>query len=141
MKKTAFVLFLFLGMTVHAFAKCASWTQTESERVSRAKEIFVAEIMEAHVKNNKDGIAEETYGKYRLIESIKGKPKHTGSVHSILAVPGIALTPGSVYLFFIYNDSFYVDWCGGARVLNSYYDLYENDDIKLINRLKEIVEK
>lgn len=141
MKQISIALFILFITTGQAFGKCASWTKSDANAVKTANEIFVAEITAAHVENDKYGAAEKTHAVYRLIDTIKGKPAATGHVDSVFAVPGMALTPGYVYLFFIYKGSTYVDWCGGTRVLNEYYVPYKSDDIKLIEHLKEIVKK
>ena len=70
------------------YAKCAPWTDSEVLKVHKAESIFIARIVSAHIK---DIPSQGTilYGDYRLVETLKGKPKESGQ----LGMPPILWTP------------------------------------------------
>lgn len=132
----------YLGVTISlvffsslAYGKCA--TVSDVQQVNAASAIFIATIVSGYAKEQRNDVT-LVFGKYHLLEILKGKTPQNGTVASSLSDVGIPLTPGFVYLFFT-GGTPKISWCTGSRRLNFYNAPFPNDDKILVEHIKKLV--
>lgn len=108
-----------LFVASQAQAKCSPEIETLEAKVEAAEFVFVAWVESASATKTLDDPT-TVRAKYQTLQMFKGQAEDEGFVSSNLTTGGMQITPGLVYLFFMYPESNRVGFCGGSRRLDWY---------------------